>query len=138
MKKMQIIIILITILVTQSFSAVLIGASDSRAVTDKTTKEVVSKFITSTHGQKAYNEMVNLLNEEISKIVSGGFYDTLKITYTNIELDKKIEAIMLPLNHQEQDILRQKLINDLMSKGYKVTYNQFWDNPNCFNVSISW
>ena len=129
-------LILSTLLISTSLMA-MPDAKQMRDTTDKATKVAVAKLLEGKEGQEVYNGVMSILEKNITRIAEGGFYDTLTITYMNAEKYGH-EKLLRKLKRQETDILRQKIIKDLEDKGYKITLNRFWNNPNALNISISW
>ena len=84
-----------------------------------------------------FMDLKPIFEKNIMKIAKEGFYDSFVITIYNSQ-EIGIDKLMKKLSRKEQDILRQKVIEDLKKKGYKVTLNQYWDNPDKINISVSW
>ena len=113
------------------------SANEMRKKTDAATKAVYSKLLKSENGKNVYDGIMKMLESNIERIAKGGFYDTFTIHYMND--DKFIHKKLLGLlSRKDQDIMRQKIIQDLINQGYKIKYNKFWDNPKSMNISISW
>ncbi|MEN4054094.1 hypothetical protein [Sulfurimonas sp. NWX79] len=134
MKKYLLIVLISSLCIANAAS--LVKAKDARAITNKETRKLEKKLLTSPNGKKAYNGLIRFFNKKISTIASGGYYDSLTITFMNAP--KEIATLLKPLNRQEQDMMRSLIIKKLQQNGYKITYNKFWDNPGNFNISISW
>ena len=113
------------------------SAKEMRKTTDKATTSAYSKLLKSKNGKEAYSGIMKIFENNISRIAKGGFYDTFTITIYNSD---KIGhgKLLAKLSKKDQAIMRQKIINDLKDKGYKITLNQYWDNPDKLNISISW
>ena len=129
--------LLLSSVVTVSLMAGIPSAKKARTITNKATQQAYSKLMSSKKGKEVYNGIMKLFEKNIMKIAKEGFYDSFVITIYNS--DKiGIEKLMKKLSRKEQDMLRQKVIEDLKKKGYKVTLNQYWDNPDNINISVSW
>ncbi len=118
-------------------AASLVKAKDARIITNKETKKLVKQILTSPKGKKAYNGLIRFFNKKISIVAAGGYYDTMVISFMS-DNAKEVEPLLKPLTRKEQDIIRSLIIKELERKGYKITYNKFWDNPASFNISVSW
>ena len=40
--------------------------------------------------------------------------------------------------HEEQILLKERIVEDLIKKGYGVTKNEYYNNSNTLYISISW
>jgi len=114
----------------------IISAKDAKSVTASSTKVLYKKLLSSTNGKTAYNGLKILFNKKISKIASGGYYNSYVITYMNEP--KRIKELLKPLSKINQDAIRGLIIKDLQAAGYTITYNKFWNNPDSFNITVSW
>ena len=118
-------------------SAPLLDAQTNRKTTDEMTKKEYKRVIGSDAGKRAYTKLMEIFNKNISRIASEGYNDTFVITYMN-DTELGISSAFTGLNRLEQNYIRNKIIYDLEKKGYIVKYNEYWDNPNSFNISVSW
>ena len=121
---------------TNVYATELISAKDVQKVTKEATKTLEDNLIKSKKGKKAYSGIINFLNKKISTIATGGFYNMYNMTYRGKY--PTISTLLSPLNNKEQDIMRSLIVKELIKKGYTVTYNEFWDNPNNLFIGISW
>jgi len=131
------IIVLLFCMASINLMAEFPTAQKIRSITDQATQQAYKKLMSSKKGKEVYSGIMKIFEKNIMKIAKEGFYDTFTIWYMNAD---KIghEKLMKKLSKKEQDIMRQKIIEDLKKKGYKITLNKFWDNPNAINISISW
>ena len=116
----------------------LVKAKDARTITNKETKKLVKQILASPKGKKAYNGLIRLFNKKISIVADEGYYDTMNIGWRGTNTTQEVKSLLKPLTRKEQDIIRSLIIKELERKGYKITYNEFWDNPARFNISVSW
>ena len=119
-------------------AASIISAKNIKAVSVKATKKLENDVLKSKDGRKAYDGLIKFFNKNISRIASVGFYNSFSITFMNKSLANQIEPLLKPLSRQHQDIIRSIVVKELQKKGYKVTYNKYWDNPEDFNIAVSW
>lgn len=136
MKKIVLTLIMIGSLSIAS-AEIIFNAKDARSVTNQSTKKLTAEVLSSENGKKAYIGLTKIFNDNIARISSEGFYDTFSITIYNSE-KQNVESLMKPLTKIQQGIIRDVIIKELESKGFKVTKNQFWDNPDSFNISVTW
>lgn len=137
MKKTIFILTAIGFLSTVS-AEIIFNAKDARITTNQSTKKLTAEVLSSENGKKAYLGLTKIFNDNIARIASEGFYDTFSIKFMNEELGDQISPLLKPLTRKEQDVIRTVIINELVAKGFKITKNQFWDNPDDFNIAVSW
>lgn len=80
---------------------------------------------------------MNILESKIKKLASEGVYNVLIINYLNNEkvgCDKFLKS----LSDKEQILLKERIVEDLIKKGYGVTKNEYYNNSNTLYISISW
>ncbi|MCJ8326627.1 MAG: hypothetical protein MJK08_05945 [Campylobacterales bacterium] len=113
------------------------SAKEMRKTTEKATKAAYGKLLKSKNGKEVYSGIMKIFEKNISKIAKGGFYNMFTITIYNSD---KIGhgKLLKKLSKKDQAIMREKIVNDLKDKGYKITLNQYWNNPDKLNISISW
>lgn len=116
---------------------IIFNAKDARIATNQSTKKLSAEVLSSENGKKAYSGLTKVFNDNIARIAAEGFYDTFSITIHN-QKQFGITTLMNPLSKMQQDVIREIIIKELESKGFKVTKNDFWDNPNNFNIAVSW
>ena len=118
-------------------SAPLTDAQANRKKTDEMTKKEFKRVLGSPSGKQAYSKLMEIFNSNISRIAAEGYNDTFMITYMN-DRQIGIPAAFTGLNRLEQNYVRDKVIYDLEKKGYTVQHNEYWNNPESINISVSW
>lgn len=118
-------------------SAPLTDAQANRKTTDEMTKKEFQRVLGSDAGKHAYTKLMEIFNSNISRIAAQGYNDTFMVTYMN-DRQIGIPEAFAGLNRLEQNYVRDKVIYDLEKKGYTVKYNEYWNNPESINISVSW
>lgn len=118
-------------------SAPMTDAVTNRKLTEEATAKEYQRILSSDTGKKAYTKLIDIFNTNISRIASQGYYDTFIVTFLN-ERKLGISEAFSGLNQFEQNYVRNKVIFDLEKKGYVVKHNEYWDNPESINISVSW
>ena len=118
-------------------SAPLTDAVNSRKQTDEATAKEYERVLSSEAGKKAYTKLMNIFNTNIATIASQGYNDTFIVTFLN-DRALGIPEAFSGLNRLEQNYVRDKVIFDLEQKGYIVKRNEYWNNPESINISVSW
>lgn len=134
--KKTVLILMCGIFCTLS-GEIFFSAKDARGTTNQATKKLYAEVLSSEKGKAAYKGLSQFFNNNIAEITSKGYYDQLVITIHNSR-ELGIKSLMQPLDRMEQNIIREVLIKELEAKGYKVTKNEFWDNLDSFNITVSW
>ena len=137
MKKIIFSTIIGSFLIVNTAIAALPSAKESRNITNKATAKATKALLTSAKGKEVYNSLRKIFEKNISSIANKGFYDTFTITIYNSD-KLGVEKLMKKLSKKDQGIMRKKIIKELEAKGYKITYNQYWDNSGKFGISTSW
>lgn len=118
-------------------SAPLTDAEKSRQQTDEATAKEYERVLSSEAGKKSYTKLMEIFNTNIATIASQGYNDTFVVTFLNNRALGIPEAFS-GLNQLEQNYVRDKVIFDLEQKGYIVKRNEYWNNPESINISVSW
>ena len=113
------------------------AAAEIKSISIEATKKLETELFNSEKGQKAYKEIMNFIETKVRNIASGGVYDSFNITYMN---SRKMgyEEILKKLSAKEQILLKERIIEDLIKKGYKITENEYFNNPDSLYISVSW
>lgn len=138
MKKILISIILgISLVVSSSISSEFPTAAEIKAISVEATKKLETELFNSEKGKKAYSEIMTTLENKIKKLASEGVYNILIINYMN---SQKIgcDKFLKDLSDKEQILLKERIVEDLIKKGYGVTKNEYYNNTNSLYISISW
>ena len=118
-------------------SAPLTDAQENRKKTDEVTKKEFTRVLGSPAGKQAYVKLMEIFNSNISRIAQEGYNDTFVVWYMN-ERELGIPKAFAGLSRLEQNYVRDKVIYDLEKKGYTVKHNEYWNNPESINISVSW
>lgn len=118
-------------------SASISDAQINRKKTDEMTEKEFQRILGSPIGKQAYTKIMEIFNRNISLIADQGYYDTFSINYMNSH-QLGIREAFTGLNQLEQNYVRDKVIYDLEKKGYTVKNNEYWNNPESINISVSW
>ena len=135
--KQKISAVLIVSCLVTNLMAELPEAQKVRSITNQVTLQKYEKLMSNKKTKKVYDDIMHIFEKYIMKIAKKGFYATFSINIFN-QNKIGITKLMKKLSKQEQDMMRQKIIKDLEAKGYKVTLNKFWNNPDAINISVSW
>lgn len=138
MKKILISIILgISLVVSSSIASEFPTAAEIKAISVEATKKLETELFNSEKGKKAYSEIMTTLENKIKKLASEGVYNILIINYMN---SQKIgcDKFLKDLSDKEQILLKERIVEDLIKKGYGVTKNEYYNNTNSLYISISW
>ena len=136
MKKILISVILgISSVVSSSIASEFPTAAEIKAISVEATKKL--ETFNSEKGKKAYSEIMTTLENKIKKLASEGVYNILIINYMN---SQKIgcDKFLKDLSDKEQILLKERIVEDLIKKGYGVTKNEYYNNTNSLYISISW
>lgn len=112
-------------------------AAEIKAISIEATKKLEAELFNSEKGKNAYTKIMNILETKIKKIASEGVYNSLIINYLNSD-KVGVEKILKKLSNREQVLLKERIVEDLIKKGYEITKNQYYNNPNNLFISISW
>ena len=112
-------------------------AQTNRKKTDEMTKKEFQRVLGSPTGKQAYTKLMEIFNGNISRIAQAGYNDTFVVWYMN-DRELGIPKAFAGLNRLEQNYVRDKVIYDLEKKGYTVKHNEYWNNPESINISVSW
>jgi len=138
MKKILISVILgISSVVSSSIASEFPTAAEIKAISVEATKKLETELFNSEKGKKAYSEIMTTLENKIKKLASEGVYNILIINYMN---SQKIgcDKFLKDLSDKEQILLKERIVEDLIKKGYGVTKNEYYNNTNSLYISISW
>lgn len=112
-------------------------AAEIKAISIEATKKLEAELFNSEKGKNAYTEIMKILETKIKKIASEGVYNSLIINYLNSD-KVGVEKFLKKLSDREQVLLKERIVEDLIKKGYEITKNQYYNNPNNLFISISW
>lgn len=126
-----------TFLEEKIVSAPLTDAQENRKKTDEMTKKEFQRVLGSPAGKQAYTKLMEIFNRNVSRIAAEGYNDTFVVWYMN-DREIGIPKAFAGLNRLEQNYVRDKVIYDLENKGYTVKHNEYWNNPESINISVSW
>lgn len=118
-------------------SAPLTDAQANRKKTDEMTKKEFQRVLGSPAGKQAYTKLMEIFNSNISRIAAEGYNDTFVVWYMN-DREMGIPKAFSGLNRLEQNYVRDKVIYELEKKGYTIKHNEYWNNPESINISVSW
>lgn len=135
MKKIIKLAFGVMLLTYTTLASEIINAKTATELTIKSTNDLKTKLLNSENGKKAYELLTKLVNDGITKIANGGFYNSFNLNEISTKEVKKLDKL-LPKD-AEYDLLKSIVENELTKKGYRVQRGKY-DYSGSLHFFISW